>query len=83
MRGSAKWGDFIKYIIFGNTSKHPLCSYSQKINPFACSNLDHRREMRERAWSQQGWPETVVKTARLADLMDASIMTPLSWSPLK
>ena len=39
--------------------------------------------MRERAWSQQGWPETVVKTARLVDLMDTYIMTPLSWSPLK
>ena len=54
-----------------------------EIDSSPCSNLDHRREMRERAWSQQGWPETVVKTARLVDLMDTYIMTPLSWSPLK
>ena len=56
---------------------------SSQIYPLACRNLDHRREMRERAWSQPGWPETVVKTARLADLMDSFVMKPLSWSPLK
>ncbi|PVG01847.1 NIPSNAP-domain-containing protein [Serendipita vermifera] len=46
-------------------------------------DLNHRKLMRERAWSQQGWPETVVKTARLADIMDASILKPLPFSPLK
>lgn len=46
-------------------------------------DLNQRKLMREKAWSQQGWPETVVKTARLADIMDASILTPLSFSPLK
>jgi hypothetical protein len=46
-------------------------------------DLNTRKQMREKAWSQQGWPETVVKTARLADIMDASILTPLSFSPLK
>lgn len=46
-------------------------------------DLNTRKLMREKAWSQQGWPETVVKTARLADIMDASILTPLPFSPLK
>ncbi|KAG8836398.1 hypothetical protein FRC17_003308 [Serendipita sp. 399] len=46
-------------------------------------DLKTRKLMREKAWSQQGWPETVVKTARLADIMDASILSPLSFSPLK
>jgi len=46
-------------------------------------DLNTRKLMREKAWSQVGWPETVVKTSRLTDLMDASILTPLQFSPLK
>jgi len=46
-------------------------------------DLHARKEIREKAWQKQGWSETVSKTSQLATHMDASILTPLSYSPLK
>lgn len=45
--------------------------------------LQKRRDIREKAWQNDGWAETVSKTAQLAQSMDACILTPLSFSPLK
>jgi len=46
-------------------------------------NLQKRRDIREKAWQNDGWAETVSKTAQLARSMDAFILAPLSFSPLK
>ncbi|KAH9486253.1 Protein NipSnap-like protein 2 [Psilocybe cubensis] len=46
-------------------------------------DLQTRRDIREKAWQIDGWAETVSKTAQLAESMDAFILTPLSFSPLK
>ncbi|KAF9486570.1 NIPSNAP-domain-containing protein [Pholiota conissans] len=46
-------------------------------------NLQTRRDIREQAWQIDGWAETVSKTAQLAKTMDAFILSPLSFSPLK
>jgi len=46
-------------------------------------NLQTRRDIREKAWQIDGWAETVSKTSQLAWSMDASILTPLPFSPLK
>ncbi|KAF8588908.1 NIPSNAP-domain-containing protein [Ramaria rubella] len=46
-------------------------------------DLHARKEIREKAWQLDGWSETVSKTAQLTTSMDASILTPLSFSPLK
>ncbi|KAH7104862.1 NIPSNAP-domain-containing protein [Auriculariales sp. MPI-PUGE-AT-0066] len=42
-----------------------------------------RKQVRQEAWSKEGWSETVSKTAELTTVMDASILYPLSYSPLK
>ncbi|ESK92672.1 nipsnap family protein [Moniliophthora roreri MCA 2997] len=46
-------------------------------------SLQHRKEVREKAWQVDGWAETVDKTAQLAKTMDSFILHPLSYSPLK
>ena len=63
-------------------------------------SMERRKEVREEAWSKEGWSATVSKvrptvhdspevlmkgaqTAELATVMDASILLPLSYSPLK
>ncbi|KAF8512846.1 NIPSNAP-domain-containing protein [Hysterangium stoloniferum] len=46
-------------------------------------DLHTRKEIREQAWEKEGWSETVSKTSQMATYMDASILTPLSYSPLK
>ncbi|EJD54432.1 NIPSNAP-domain-containing protein [Auricularia subglabra TFB-10046 SS5] len=46
-------------------------------------NFETRKELRDKAWSQDGWSRTVTKTAELAKYMDASVLLPLSYSPLK
>jgi len=46
-------------------------------------NLQTRRDIREKAWQNDGWAETVSKTQQLAQSMNAFILTPLSFSPLK
>jgi len=46
-------------------------------------DLQTRKETREKAWELNGWSETVSKTSQLANLMDGSILVPLSFSPLK
>jgi len=46
-------------------------------------DLETRKEMREQAWKVDGWAQTVSKTAQLAKTMDAFILSPLPFSPLK
>ncbi|TFK77446.1 NIPSNAP-domain-containing protein [Pluteus cervinus] len=46
-------------------------------------NLEKRRDTREQAWQIDGWATTVSKTSQLAKSMDCSILSPLSFSPLK
>ncbi|KII93671.1 hypothetical protein PLICRDRAFT_152597 [Plicaturopsis crispa FD-325 SS-3] len=46
-------------------------------------DLAARKELREKAWKIDGWAETVSKTSQLATTMDAFILQPLSFSPLK
>jgi len=46
-------------------------------------DLQTRKETRDSAWQLDGWADTVHKTAELAKYMDASILVPLSYSPLK
>ncbi|TDL28080.1 NIPSNAP-domain-containing protein [Rickenella mellea] len=46
-------------------------------------NLESRKETRENAWQLDGWSDTVHKTAQLAKYMDAFILVPLPFSPLK
>lgn len=46
-------------------------------------DLTTRKETRQKAWEVDGWAETVSKTAQLVKFMDAYILTPLPWSPLK
>ncbi|KAF8522850.1 NIPSNAP-domain-containing protein [Gautieria morchelliformis] len=46
-------------------------------------DLQSRKETRDKAWELDGWSETISKTSQLATLMDNSILTPLSFSPLK
>ncbi|KDQ18252.1 hypothetical protein BOTBODRAFT_171909 [Botryobasidium botryosum FD-172 SS1] len=46
-------------------------------------SLEARKETREKAWQVDGWNDTVHKTSGLANHMDASIMVPLPFSPLK
>lgn len=74
------------------------------LKHFFSSDLQTRKDLREKAWELDGWSETISKvililknplpfvnllwsvanqTAQLATLMDNSILTPLSFSPLK
>ncbi|KAH9837248.1 NIPSNAP-domain-containing protein [Rhodofomes roseus] len=46
-------------------------------------DLQTRKETREKAWKLDGWAETVSKTAEYSMLMDAIILEPLPYSPLK
>ncbi|KZT08669.1 NIPSNAP-domain-containing protein [Laetiporus sulphureus 93-53] len=46
-------------------------------------DLQARKETREKAWKLDGWAETVSKTAEYSRLMDAIILEPLPYSPLK
>ncbi|PCH34216.1 NIPSNAP-domain-containing protein [Wolfiporia cocos MD-104 SS10] len=46
-------------------------------------DLQTRKETREKAWKLDGWSETVSKTAEYSMLMDAIILEPLPYSPLK
>ncbi|KIM47480.1 hypothetical protein M413DRAFT_439140 [Hebeloma cylindrosporum] len=46
-------------------------------------SLQARKEIRNKAWQNDGWAETVSKTAQLTTSMDSFILTPLSFSPLK
>jgi len=46
-------------------------------------DLTTRKETRQKAWEVDGWAETVLKTSLLAKSMDAYILTPVPWSPLK
>ncbi|KAI0363628.1 NIPSNAP-domain-containing protein [Pilatotrama ljubarskyi] len=46
-------------------------------------DLQTRKETREQAWQLDGWAETVSKTAEYSMLMDAIVLEPLPFSPLK
>ncbi|KAJ2078263.1 hypothetical protein H4R24_004597 [Coemansia sp. RSA 988] len=47
------------------------------------SDLQVRKEVRESAWSENGWPETVLNTVPLIQRMSSRIMLPMSFSSLK
>lgn len=46
-------------------------------------DLEARKVTREKAWSVEGWPQTVYNTVRLIKKMEATIMKPLESSPLQ
>jgi hypothetical protein len=46
-------------------------------------DLETRKRTREEAWKVDGWAETVYNTVRLVHSMQAQIMYPLAFSPLK
>ncbi|KAK7695027.1 hypothetical protein QCA50_002215 [Cerrena zonata] len=46
-------------------------------------DLKTRKETREKAWQLDGWAETVSKTANFSKFMDAYVLQPLPYSPLK
>ncbi|KAI9137062.1 hypothetical protein BKA69DRAFT_1128552 [Paraphysoderma sedebokerense] len=46
-------------------------------------DLEERKLTREAAWKVDGWAETVFQTVRLVDHMQANIMVPLEYSPLR
>jgi len=50
---------------------------------WAYSDLEARKLQREAAWQIDGWANTVTHTVRLVNHMNASILTPLAYSPLK
>ncbi|KAI9502222.1 hypothetical protein BX070DRAFT_242125 [Coemansia spiralis] len=47
------------------------------------SDLQVRKEVRESAWSENGWPETVLNTVPLIQKMSSRIMLPMAFSSLK
>lgn len=82
----------------------PTCFPSSSLDYLfsSGSTFEKRKELRDEAWSKEGWSRTVSKvrrplqdsaraaliaeltqTAELATLMDASVLLPLSYSPLK
>ena len=103
VHGFLKSGDFTKYTICGNTRETcPFSCFVMYLISFLNRNLQTRRDIREKAWQNDGWAETVSKarfpvpsiemtfqrskflqTAQLAQSMDAFILAPLSFSPLK
>ncbi|KAJ2613018.1 hypothetical protein EV177_002715 [Coemansia sp. RSA 1804] len=46
-------------------------------------DLHVRKKVRESAWSENGWPETVLNTVPLIQRMSSRIMLPMSFSSLK
>ncbi|CAJ0762233.1 12000_t:CDS:2, partial [Entrophospora sp. SA101] len=46
-------------------------------------DLENRKITREKAWEVDGWAETVYKTVRLVQKMEANILKPLDFSPLR
>ncbi|KAJ2444998.1 hypothetical protein GGF42_006137 [Coemansia sp. RSA 2424] len=46
-------------------------------------DLQLRKEVREAAWSENGWPETVLNTVPLIQKMSSRIMLPMPFSSLK
>lgn len=50
---------------------------------WAYPDLQVRKEMREKAWQVDGWAQTVYNTVDLIETMEATIMRPMPFSPLK
>ncbi|KAJ1950662.1 hypothetical protein FBU59_000573 [Linderina macrospora] len=46
-------------------------------------DLQVRKQVREEAWSENGWPETVLNTVPLIQEMSSRIMLPMPFSSLK
>ncbi|KAJ2848742.1 hypothetical protein GGI22_005671, partial [Coemansia erecta] len=46
-------------------------------------DLHVRKKVRESAWSENGWPETVLNTVPLIQSMSSRIMLPMAFSSLK
>ncbi|KAJ1733920.1 hypothetical protein LPJ61_001327 [Coemansia biformis] len=60
-----------------------LGSLSQVHHLWQYSDLQVRKEVRESAWSEDGWPATVLNTVPLIQRMSSRIMLPMSFSSLK
>ncbi|KAI9105309.1 hypothetical protein DFS34DRAFT_655376 [Phlyctochytrium arcticum] len=50
---------------------------------WAYPDLQVRKEMREKAWEVDGWAQTVFNTVQLIQTMQATVMKPMPFSPLK
>ncbi|KAI9015188.1 hypothetical protein BC832DRAFT_547657 [Gaertneriomyces semiglobifer] len=50
---------------------------------WAYPDLQTRKEMREKAWQVDGWSKTVSNTVRYINEMNAIILKPMPFSPLK
>ena len=64
VHGSPKSGDFTKYTICGNIRERCPLSFFCHCNSIRDSmhrNLQTRRDIREKAWQNDGWAETVSK----------------------
>ncbi|EIN13886.1 NIPSNAP-domain-containing protein [Punctularia strigosozonata HHB-11173 SS5] len=46
-------------------------------------SLQDRKETREKAWKLGEWAETVSKTSQMAKFMEANVLVPLPYSPLR
>jgi len=46
-------------------------------------DLENRKITREQAWKEDGWADTVERTVQLVQKMEASILIPLPFSPLR
>uniref|UniRef100_A0A060T3Y1 ARAD1C37334p n=1 Tax=Blastobotrys adeninivorans TaxID=409370 RepID=A0A060T3Y1_BLAAD len=47
------------------------------------ADLEHRKLSREKCWELPGWAETTHETVKLVNSMEANILVPLPFSPLK
>ncbi|KAK7204226.1 NIPSNAP-domain-containing protein [Myxozyma melibiosi] len=47
------------------------------------ADLEHRKLSREKCWELPGWADTVHDTVKLINRMEANILVPLPFSPLK
>lgn len=47
------------------------------------TDLQHRKISRDRCWQLPGWSDTVHKTVPLIETMDARILVPLEFSPIR
>ncbi len=60
---------------------HQIKKKYHLINKY--SDLQTRKEMREKAWEIDVWASTVSKTVKLIDKMDSRILKPNPFSPFK
>ena len=75
--GSLRSGGFTKYTICGNIRER--CSFSFLCNAthkrFMDRSLQKRRDIREKAWQNDGWAETVSKARFPMPLIGMTLLT--------